>query len=184
MKPLLSFLPSLAFALACSLPALAQEVVVDPEPLGEPATTVYRQVTPDGRVIYSDKAQRGARVEQTLTVEPPVRGNTWSVEGSARPVAPALAEPTPIKQVASIPPSGRAKTVEEATSDVIRAEMLLEDARKKRDAGHAPLGAEKGNTGPGTAYAARQERLAREVARAEAALERALAERETLRRIR
>lgn len=184
MKPRLSFLSPLAIAtaaivLAGPVSVSAQQVVLDPEPLGEPATTVYRQVTPGGEVIYSDKAQPGARVEQTLKVEPPVEGRTWSVEGNRRPVAGALSEPTPVRQVASIPPSGRSKTVEEATSDVIRAEMLLEDARRKRDAGHARLPGEE-ESGPGSIYAARQKNLASDVRQAEAALKRAVLERETL----
>lgn len=171
----------LALLLGCSTSVLAQQVVA-PEPLGEPATTVYRQVTPDGRVVYSDKAQRGAKIDHTLKLEPVVEGSTWSAEGGKRPVAPERSERTPVKQVATIPPSGRKKTVEEANSDVIRAEMLLEDARRKRDAGHTPLPEEKGEAGPNSAYAKRQKALAQEVAHAEAALKRATSERDTLRR--
>lgn len=178
MKPL----PFLTALFACCAPALAQQVV-SPEPLGEPAKTVYRQVMPDGRVVYSDKTLPGAKVEETLDVDLPPDGGTWSVEGNKRPPAARLAKPTPVKQVASIPASGR-KTIEDANAQVIRSEMLLEDARRRRDAGHAVLPGEKDGTGPGSAYARRQQDLGRQVRQAEAALEQAVAERDALRRTR
>lgn len=173
-------LPFLTAFLACCAPALAQQVV-SPEPLGEPAKTVYRQVLPDGRVVYSDKTLPGAKVEETLDVDVTQTGDTWSVEGSKHPPAKRLATPTPVKQVASIPASGR-RTVEDANAEVIRAEMLLEDARRRRDAGHAALPVEKDGTGPGSAYAQRQQGLARDVRQAEAALRQAVAERNALQR--
>lgn len=124
-----------ATALLCiCAPALAQDVITA-APLGDPATTIYRQITEDGRVIYSDKPQKGAAIDHTLEVQPPTKGGLWSVEGGPRPEIPPQVEPTPIKQVSSIPASGKRKTVEEATSDVIRAEMLLEDARVKHGTG-------------------------------------------------
>jgi len=173
--------PLLLASLICVAPAAAQQVV-SPQPLGEPATIVYRQVTPDGRIVYSDERQRGAKVEQTLRVELPPRGGTWSVEGGMHaPAAPRIAR-TPIKQVASIPPPDRSKTPDEARSEVIRAEMLLEDARRRRDAEHAPRLEELGETGPDSAYAERQRRLEREVAQAEEALGQARAELEAARR--
>lgn len=178
MKPL----SLLTVLLACCAPALAQQVV-SPEPLGEPATTVYRQVTPDGRVVYSDKPLPGAKVEETLDVDVSQDGGTWSVEGSTRPPAARVAKPTPVKQVASIPANGR-KTIEDANAEVIRSEMLLEDARRRREAGHALLPAEKDGTGPGSAYVKRQQDLAQAVKQAEAALRQAKAEQDALRRTR
>lgn len=174
----------LAIALLLTLPVagLAQQLLA-PEPLREPATTVFRQVLPDGRIIYSDKAQQGAKIDQTLRLEAPPQGSsTWSVEGGTRPAVPARAEPTPVRHVASIPPPGRKKTTEEADSEVIRAEMLLEDARRKRDAGHPARPEELGETGPDSAYANRQKALAQQVSQAEAMLKQALEEREALRR--
>jgi hypothetical protein len=157
--------------------ALAQ-VLTAPTPLGEPPTTVYRQMTPDGHIVYSDKAQQGARIDHALTVAPPDKGNLWSVEGGERPVIAPQVIPTPVKQVSSIPAPGQQKTFAEATSDVIRAEMLLDDARKKREAGREPLPGELQDS----AYVQRQHRLARDVARAEATLERTVAERNALRK--
>ncbi|HEY4542049.1 MAG TPA: hypothetical protein VIG66_06730 [Noviherbaspirillum sp.] len=174
-------LPLLLTALCA--PASAQQLVM-PEPLGEPATTVYRQVLPDGSVVYSDKAVRGAKVDQTLNVEPSPRGSTWSVEGNARPVAARVAEPTPVKQVATIPPLGRPKSEEEAAAEVIRAEMLLEDARRRRDQNHAPRPEELGDTGSDSDYARRQKALAAAVSEAQMGLERARAERDAARRAR
>lgn len=167
--------PVLFASLLCVVPAAAQQIVA-PQPLGEPATTVYRQVTTDGRIVYSDRRQPGAKVEQTLQVELPPQGGMWSVEGGKRVPEAHRVERTPVKQVASIPPPGQHKTPDEVHSEVIRAEMLLEDARRKRDAAHSPLPEELGDTGPDSAYAERQRKLAREVAQAEAALEQARTE--------
>lgn len=170
----------LAAVVCGAAPALAQQLV-SPEPLGEPATTVYRQRMPDGGLLYSDKAQRGAKIDQTLQVEPPPEGSVWSVEGGARPSIPEQVERTPVKQVNAIPASGTRRTVEDAQSDVIRAEMLLEDALRARDAGMSPLPGEAGGTGPGSTYAARQAHLAHRVAQAQNTLQQALAERDALR---
>lgn len=166
---------TLAATLFGALPAAAQPVV-SPHSLPEPATTVYRQVTPDGRILYTDEPKQGAKVEQAISIDLPPVGSTWSVEGSKRPPAARVAEPTPVKQVATIPHAGGVRSQDEAAAELIRAEMLLEDARRKRDAAHAPLLDELGATGPGSPYAERQRRLAREVAQAEAALRQAKAE--------
>ena len=149
-------------------------------------TVVYRQVLPDGRVVYSDKAQKGSKIDETITIEPPIKGNLWTTESGKKPVIPPQIEPTPVKQVGVIPAPGKKKTVADADSEVIRAEMLLEDARKRQEAGVEPLPGERtGNSAGGSrlneAYAARQKALARELVNAEAALKKALAERDALR---
>ena len=141
---------------------------------------------PDGRVIYSDKAQKGSKIDETITIEPPIKGNLWTTESGKKPVIPAQTQPTPVKQVGVIPTPGKKKTVADADSEVIRAEMLLEDAKKRQEAGVEPQAGERtGNSAGGSrlneAYAARQKSLAREIANAEAALKKALAERDALR---
>lgn len=149
-------------------------------------TTIYRQVLPDGRVVYTDKAPKGSRVDHTITVEPPIKGNLWTTEAGRKPVIPQQVERTPVQRVASIPTPGKPKTLDDATSDVIRAEMLLEDARKKQQAGIEPLPGERtanvaGGSRLNPAYQRRQEELAREVDEAEATLKKAIAERNALR---
>ena len=171
---------------ACLAVYAYAEDVIAPAPPGQGATTVFRQVMPDGRVVYSDKLLKGGKLDHTINIEPPIKGNLWSTESGSPPAKPPRSEPTPVGRVASIPEPGKRKTVEEATSDVIRAEMLLEDARQRQRDGTEPLPGERSGTASGgsrlnDAYAHRQEALARQVDEARAALDRAIAERDALR---
>jgi hypothetical protein len=141
---------------------------------------------PDGRVVYSDKVLKGARLDHTITVEPSIKGNSWTTESGSRPIVRQQAERTPIRKADSSPASGNTRSLDEATSDVIRAEMLLEDARKRQQAGVEPLPGERtankaGGSRLNEAYDARQKLLAREVANAEAMLKEAAANRNRLR---
>lgn len=183
--------PLKAVAVIAALsPALAfPDNVLTPAPLGSAATTVYRQVMPDGRIVYTDKAVKGEKIDQTITVEPPSKGKVWTSESGTRPVIAPQVERKTVNRVASIPGSGKRKTLEEATSDVIRAEMLLEDAKQRQKEGVEPLPGERtGNRSGGSrlnaAYQARQRLLARDLAQAEAALKQAIAERDALRGMR
>ncbi|HEY8609070.1 MAG TPA: hypothetical protein VIM12_18290 [Noviherbaspirillum sp.] len=147
------------------------------------SATVYRQVTPDGRVLYSDKVQRGARLDETIAVVPPIKGNLWSTTPPDRSAAPPRMERTPIDRLSTIPPPGRMKSANDAEADVIRAEMLLEEARRKQRIGIEPLPGERtGNLHGGSrlneAYADRQRMLAEHVVRAEDFLRRMMAERD------
>jgi uncharacterized protein YndB with AHSA1/START domain len=174
---------ALMFALAPGL-ACAENVLV-PAPLGSAATTVYRQVMPDGRIVYTDKAPKDGKVDQTITVEPPAKGKVWTSESGTRPVAAPQVEHKPVNRVNAIPGAGKQKTLDEAASDVIRAEMLVEDAKRRQKEGVEPLPGERtANSGGGSrlndAYQARQQALAAEVAQAEAALKRATTARDAL----
>lgn len=80
---------TLELTLALAPAGLLAEELPSPEPLGKPATKVYRQVLPDGRVVYSDKLVKGARVAETITVEPPVKGTT-SADVFGQPSKPPL----------------------------------------------------------------------------------------------
>lgn len=177
---------TIALIAAVTATAAFSQNIVEPAPPGPAATTIYRQVMPDGRVVYSDKAEKGGKVEHTITIEPPIKGNLWTTEPGPRPAIPPQTEHTAIKQGASIPASGKKKTAGEATSDVIRAEMLLEDAKQRRETGVAPLPGERASKGSGgtqtnEAYEARQKSLAKDVSDADALLKKALADREGLR---
>lgn len=165
-----------AFLAASLLPALAAAH-------GE--TTVYRQITRDGRVLYSDKMQKGAKLDEKISVLPPLRGNLWSTESPGKPAAPPRVERTPIDRLSTIPAPGKRKSLGDAEADVIRAEMLLEDARRRQRIGIEPLPGERtGNAGGGSrlneSYADRQRELAETVAQAEDFLRRMLAERNAL----
>jgi hypothetical protein len=179
-------LTALAAAIAGSAsPAFAQDAVKPAPPEGT-ATTVYRQVTPDGRVVYSDKALKGAKIDHTIKVEPAIKGNLWTAEAGPKPVAAHQVETTPIKRINTPAGSARKKTLDEATSDVIRAEMLLEDAKKRQQAGVEPLQGERtGNASGGSrlneTYQARQQALAKDVSDAEASLRKAQSDRDQVR---
>jgi hypothetical protein len=164
------------------LPVLAEQVA-PPAPLGKPAASAYRQLTPDGRVLYSDKPVKGAKVQQEIT--PPPKGVVAMDESKDRRPAPPQAERKPVARVAGVAGAARPVTLDEANSAVIGAEMLLEDARKRQQAGTAPLPDERiaGNGGEprvNAAYVQRQQVLAQEVAQAKATLHRARVERDAL----
>lgn len=172
------------------LPAFgAAAELQEPPPIGKPATKAYRQILPDGRVVYSDKLEKGARVDETIEVDPPIKGNTWSTEPGTPPRIPPQTRPTPVNRVASIPQPGKAKSADEADAEVTRAEMLLEDAKKRQDQGVEPQPGERTGNANGTsrlneAYKARQRSLAKAVDDARAALKRSIAERDALKNTR
>jgi hypothetical protein len=176
----------LSFILVCGVAhAATNEDVVAPAPSTGGATVIYRQLLPTGRIVYSDKPVKGAKLDQTLMVEPPIKGNLWTTDSSVKPDIPPQTERTQIKKVGIIPAAGQKKTLSDADSEIIRAEMLLEDARKRRDTGTEPLPGERTGTAAGTsrlnsAYEARQKALAHDVEQAENALKQAIAERDTL----
>ncbi|MBS0308476.1 MAG: hypothetical protein JSS58_05850 [Proteobacteria bacterium] len=151
-------------------------------------TLIYRQVLPDGRVVYGDKAVSGAKTDQTITVDPAIKGNTWTTEPSdRRPVVTPRSESTPVRHVATLPPVGRPYVSEAqrqaAALEVMRAEMLLEDARKRQAAGIAARPSEMREDGQRNdqAYSSRQKLLARDVTYAEQELKKAQAARDALR---
>ena len=176
-----------ALLLLTTLPVLSCAAeLAPPAPLEKPPNKVYRQVMPDGRIVYSDRLLKGAKLDEPLAVEPPVKGTPSAIGNSRRPELPPRSEQTPVARVPSAPQEGTRKTFDDANADVIRAEMLLEDARKRREAGVEPLPGERtGNASGGSrlneAYHARQARLAEEVAIAENVLKKSIAEREVLR---
>jgi hypothetical protein len=160
------------------------------EPVATPPssspTTIYRQVMPDGRIVYSDKAVKDAKIDHTITVEPPVTGNLWTTQPGPRPNIPPKVERTQIVKAPSLSPEEKKKIADQAESNVIRAEMLLEDAKRKQEDGVAPLPGERSGNENGTsrlndAYMARQQELANAVHYAEANLERARAQQAALR---
>lgn len=167
------------------VPVLAQDQGAPAE--GDPGVTkIFRHVMPDGRVVYSDKPLKEGKVDQTIVVDPPIKGNLWTTEAGSPPKVAPSSMPTPVSRVEAAPAPGQQKTLEDATADVIRAEMRLEDARKRQKAGVQPLPGERTGTVSGRsrlneAYEARQKALAKEVAEAEAALEKAVQARDALR---
>lgn len=181
------FLSSTALLYA-ALHAYAIEIP-EPAPLGKSATRAYRQVMPDGRVIYSDKPVKGAKIVETITVEPAGKRNVVDVDTNRKPAAEPRPVPVPVDRVAAIPAAGKTRTLKDAQSDVIRAEMALEDARRRQQSGVEPLPGERTGNVNGTSrlnrdYWARQEALAQDVQEAQEQLRKAEAERNRLRPVR
>jgi hypothetical protein len=186
----LTLFPAAAAILATSFAApgytQSSEGVVKAAPPSGGAETIYRQVMPDGRVVYSDRTLPGGRIDHTIKVERPIKGNVWTVESGSNPVAPLRGERTPVKRVAVTPEPVKKRSLDEATAEVIRAEMLLEDAKRQQEAGVEPLPGERIGNAPGDTrlsetYHQRQKLLAKYVSYAEAALNKAIQDRNRIR---
>ena len=164
---------------AVATSAFSQDIVDIAAPTSGP-TTIYRQVMGDGRIVYSDKAVKDAKIDHTLRVDAPIKGHSWTTESGPRPKIAAQSKPTSIYKVRSIPGANKKDVLDEATANVIRAEMLLEDAKRRQEEGVEPLPGERTGTVSGTSrlnetYEARQKLLVRNVAYFEAALDKATA---------
>jgi hypothetical protein len=149
--------------------------------------TIYRQVLPDGRIVYSDETVTGAKVDHTITMAPPIKGNLWSTEPGTPPKITPQPTPTPVQRMDPVrKPAAGKSTIEvpdTVLTEVMRAEMLLEDAKKRQAAGTKPLPGESRDNSDGglslnQAYFSRQQRLARDVEYAENELKKALAARD------
>lgn len=186
----------------CSQPLLAQNPataatpantinIISSDPAGTAAvaapaaSTIYRQVTPDGGTVYSDQQLKGAKVERSLSVPAPIKGNGWTSDNANGP-AQAESQPTMIRRRSDNAETGAIRTREDAQNDVTRAEMLLEDAKRRLSDGAVPLPGERTGTVSGKSrlnqtYQARQDALERDVERAQANLQQAINERNNMR---
>jgi hypothetical protein len=180
----LALAASTAFAQNTAAPAPVEtdSTVIKSAPAIPPvATTIYRQVMPDGKVVYSDKEPKGAKVE-AITVEPPIKGNAWTAVPAAKPISPQIERSTRVPKVAS---TAKQRTLDEAVLEVNRAEIILDEAKREQQAGVEPLPGERMGTVSGASrlsegYEARQKLLAKHVAYAEEALKKAIKNRDTL----
>lgn len=188
MKTLFAFSITAFVAVFFTMNASAQNVA-EPvaAPPGNKPTTIYRQVMPDGSIVYSDKATKGARTDETITVEPPLNGNLWTTQPSAHPPKlPEKIEHTKIIKAPTLSLKEKRKIADQVESSVIRAEMLLEDAKRKQEDGIEPLPGERtgnvnGKSRLNEQYWARQRALAKGVEYAEKNLQRARERQEALR---
>ena len=69
MKKFRTFFLTAPVFLAASV-ALSQNTVTH-APEGAGATTIYRQVMPDGRIVYSDTITKGVKIDRILSVPQP-----------------------------------------------------------------------------------------------------------------
>lgn len=191
MKIFRAFLPLAAAALAVVASPLASAVEQTRAvpSLGKPASTVYRHSMPDGRVVYSDKIIPSGTVEETITIAPRIEGNEWAAGSGKRRDIPPQVNNTPVNRVPSIPDPDRRRNQSELQSDVIKAEMLLEDAKKQKEEGVEPLPGERTGTVSGNSrlneqYWERQEALQQQVEKASEMLENARAKLSALQPVR
>jgi hypothetical protein len=121
------------------------------------ARTVYKSVMPDGRVIYGEQPQPGARKVTKSTVDV---GDT-----GVKPVSPGAV------QSASERARERTRALDDSLTAMRIAEADLRAAEMEREAGIEPLPGERlGIVGPGSrltdTYWERQQMLEERVARA------------------
>jgi len=167
--------------------AFAQNVVeTSPTTPSSNPTTIYRQILPDGRIVYSDKAEKSGKVDHKITFEPPVEGNLWTAEPGSPPKTKPKIEHTQIIRAPALSPSEKKLIADKAEANVIRAEMLLEDAKRKQENGLEPLPGERtgktdGKSRLNATYQARQKELEKAVHYAEKNLQRARDEQAALR---
>lgn len=182
--------PAATSAPAASAPAAAGTPAPREAPARQEATRIYRQVLQDGRIVYSDEVLEGARLDHTITMAPPIPGNLWSTQPGQRPKIAPQATATPVQRIDPVrkPAPGKSTIAvpDAALAEVMRAEMLLEDARKRQAAGARPVpGEQRDNSAGGLsynqAYFSRQRRLARDVEYAQDELRKALAARDGVR---
>jgi hypothetical protein len=163
-----SLLLASGICVACAAPAFAQYS----DKTAPAATTVYRQVLPDGRVIYTDEPPKGSKIDRTIKVDP-----------APKNVAPPAAKtPVPASPSATTAPGA----LDRAADNVAAAEKALEAARQKQQAGVEPGEGERSGTAMGGSrlnenYQSRQEVLAKEVAKAEESLKAAIRARDAAR---
>lgn len=128
--------------------------------------TIYKSVMPDGRVIYGEQPQAGARtVEKSV-----VNINDTGVQPISREAV----------ERASQRASKRSQALEEVTREVQAAEVDLRAAENEREAGREPLPGERlGIVGPGIGtrlteeYFLRQQMLEERLEKARQRLEKA-----------
>ncbi|MDO8437760.1 MAG: DUF4124 domain-containing protein [Nitrosomonadaceae bacterium] len=128
--------------------------------------TIYKSVMPDGRVIYGEQPQTGARtVEKSV-----VNVNDTGVQPISREVV----------EEANQRASRRSQALDEASKEVQAAEVDLRAAESEREAGSEPLPGERlGIVGPGIGtrlteeYFQRQQMLEERVENARKRLEKA-----------
>lgn len=193
-SPMLFRLAAVGFALLATplANAVAENAVAETKPvprLGKPASTVYRHSMPDGRIVYADKIIPSGTVEETITIAPRIEGNEWAAGSGKRRDIPPQVNNTQVTRVPSIPDADRTRSKSDVRSDVIKAEMLLEDAKKQKEEGVEPLPGERTGTVSGTSrlneeYWERQEALQRQVEEATEMLENARSELSALQPVR
>ena len=158
---------------AC-LPAVLAAMALFPQHL--PAQQVYKYVTPDGRVIYSDKPVKGAEKSKAVTVPPPPS------DSDAAAAKRRAEQERKAQEEATARLDARRKALDIADERVATARKALEDAENALELGREPLPGERTGTVSGNSrlnerYFERVTRLEDNVERARRELDEALAAR-------
>jgi len=139
------------------------------------AQTVYRYVTPDGRVIFTDTPVPGARLDGTIAPPAPA-------SAAPKPAPVESRTPSPVEPQAE----SRTQRLRDSTAEVNAATQALERARAQLAAGKEPLPGERtGTAGGGSrlneSYWARQAENEQAIAKAQSRLDAAIATRNAVR---
>lgn len=138
------------------------------------ADTVYKYQYPDGRIVYSDSPVRGGRLigRYLLLPQPPDESRAKAPRGFADP-----------DQVAR----QRSQALDASSAAIKAAELALNGAQERQQAGVEPLPGERAGNASGRGsrlrpeYFARQQQLASDVEEAQARLDEAYRARNELR---
>jgi len=141
------------------------------------AQTLYKQVRPDGSIIYSDKPVPGTEILDMRDIPPPPPpppAGEQRARPSSQPGVGSASEGKP-KPKTEQPTRG---AWDAANDEVLAAQKALDDAKRQRDEGQEPkpgerLGIAKGGSRLSEAYEERLRALDQAVTDAEARLQRA-----------
>lgn len=138
------------------------------------AAAIEKYVTPEGRVIYSDKPIPGAKAVKKLEAAPVPEA----------PAAPATPAPPGAKGAA--PGTSQTARLEQAEREIREALQSVEHARRRLEEGREPLPGERMGTASGRsrlspAYEERIKRLEQDIVEAERRLNESYRKRNELR---
>lgn len=155
-------------------------LVVAALPLLADAQTIYKVLLPDGSVLFTDTPPAGGKVLEER-----------EAKSAPRP-APRALRPTPVGvpgtsgELTTTPAAAKERPLDAAVREIESAESALQAARRRLELGREPLPGERlGLAGGGSRlspeYEARIAGLEREVAQAEARVQKAYAARNAAR---
>lgn len=138
------------------------------------AQTLYKQVRPDGSIIYSDKPVPGTEILDMRDIPPPPPpppAGEQQVRPQSQPGVGSASEGKPKTE-------STRSAWDAANDEVLAAQKALDDAKRQRDEGQEPkpgerLGTAKGGSRLSEAYEERLRALDHAVTDAEARLQRA-----------
>jgi hypothetical protein len=150
--------------------------------------TIYKVRMPDGTILFTDSPPAGAKIleeRQPLPAPPPQPAKAPPATGATTPRAPDKGSAAPQASGPAAAASG-AQAIDAAMTEISEAERELAAARRKLETGREPLPGERLGTAGGRSrlspeYHSRIAGLERDVAAAQARVQRAYEARNALR---